>query len=345
MARAPVLSIPGQMSAAGTTLTRHVMTKQKGLAPAADLALILERIALIGKRIACELAQSSIAGQLGYTGATNVQAEKVKKLDAWTNEVFLETFADGYPVCSLISEEMDKARHWPENCREPSYVVLCDPLDGSSNTDVNCSLATIFSIRRRAAGHNTAVADILRPGTEQVAAGYVLYGPGTQLVYTAGAGVDIFTLDRSLGEFILWRENVRMPPRGSTYAVNQGNAGKWHPGARKFIDHITSRKDKSTSYSLRYSGAFAADFHRCLLEGGIYLYPGEVSEGGKSTGKLRLMYELAPLSFVAEQAGGRGSTGKGRILDVVPAGIHERQPIYIGSAAEVELAEKMQAEG
>ena len=332
------------MSIPSITLTRHLLTKQAALVPTSDLALILERIELIAKRISRELAQSSIGGELGYTGASNVQGEKVKKLDEWTNEVFLQAFEHGYPVCSLISEEMDKARHWPENCRERSYVVLCDPLDGSSNTDVNCSLGTIFSIRRRATGHSTAIADVLRPGSEQVAAGYVLYGPGTQLVYTAGAGVDIFTLDRSLGEFLLWREDVRMPQRGSTYAVNQGNAGKWHSGARKFIEHITSRREKSTSYSLRYSGAFVADFHRCLLEGGIYFYPGEISESGKSTGKLRLMYELAPLSFVAEQAGGRGSTGKGRILDVVPSAIHERQPIYIGSAAEVELAEKMQVE-
>ncbi len=170
-------------------------------------------------------------------------------------------------------------------------------------------------------------------------------GPAAQLVYTAGAGVDIFTLDRTLGEFILWKENVKMPAHGTTYAVNQANASKWHEGARKFLAHITSRKDKRTSYSLRYCGAFAADFHRCLLEGGIYMYPGEVAEGGKAKGKLRLMYELAPLSMLAEQAGGRGSTGKGRILDIAATAIHERHPIYIGSAEEVALAESFNVEG
>jgi fructose-1,6-bisphosphatase I len=334
------------MSGPAITLVRHAMTRKSTAVPAADLALVLERIELVAKRIARELAAASLGGELGYTGATNVQGEQQKKLDAWGNQAFLEAFEHGYPVCSLISEEMEEPRHYPDNCRDTSYAVLFDPIDGSSNTDVNGSLGTIFSIRRRTKGHQGGVADLLRPGSEQVAAGYVIYGPATQLVYAAaGAGVDIFTLDRSLGEFILWRENVRMPPYGSAYAVNQGNISKWHPGARKFIEHITSRKDKRTSYSLRYSGAFAADFHRCLLEGGIYLYPGEVSKEGKGGGKLRLMYELAPMALVAEQAGGRASTGKGRILDVVPGAIHERQPIYIGSAEEVRLAEELKAEG
>ncbi|HEY6417915.1 MAG TPA: class 1 fructose-bisphosphatase [Candidatus Binataceae bacterium] len=328
-------------SNSGITLARYVMTKSLN----ADLAPILERIELAGKRIARELSVASLGGELGYTGATNVQGEKVKKLDQWGNDVFLETFAHGHPVCTLISEEMEEPRHYSSNCRERSFAVLYDPIDGSSNTDVNGSLGTIFSIRQRAAKHDAGIADILTPGSKQFAAGYVLYGPSTQLVYTAGAGVNIFTLDRSLGEFLLWRENIKMPPFGSCYAVNQGNIGKWHPGARKFVELITSRKDKRTSYSLRYTGAFVADFHRCLLEGGIYLYPGEVSAVGKGRGKLRLMYELAPMSMIAEQAGGRGSTGKGRILDVVPAAIHDRQPIYLGSADEVRLAEEMRAEG
>jgi len=327
------------------TLSRHVLIREGTRAPVTDLALILERIALIGKLIARQLAHASIRDELGYTGDTNVQGEKVKWLDEWTNQVFLKTFAHGFPVCSLVSEEMEEVHHRPENCRENSYAVLYDPLDGSSNTDVNGALGTIFSIRRRAPGHGTKIDDILHPGTEQVAAGYILYGPATQLVYTAGNGVDGFTLDLGLGEFVLWRENLRMPRLGSTYAVNQGNLSKWHPGARKFIEHITSRKDKSTSYSLRYTGAFVADFHRCLLEGGLYLYPGEVTSEGKSKGKLRLMYELAPLSFVAEQARGKGSTGKGRILEVNPSAIHERQPVYIGSALEVDLAEQMRVEG
>jgi fructose-1,6-bisphosphatase I len=333
------------MSSPAITLARHIMAKNSTALPVADLALIMERIELAGKRIARELTVASLGGELGYTGDTNVQGEKVKKLDQWGNQVFLDAFEHGYPVCSLISEEMEEPHHYSSNCRENSYCVLYDPIDGSSNTDVNGSLGTIFAVRKRAAKHGKGIEDLLGPGSQQVVAGYIAYGPSTQLVYTAGAGVDIFTLDRSLGEFLLWKENVKTPAHGSTYAVNQGNAGKWHDGARKFLAHITSRKDKRTSYSLRYCGAFAADFHRLLLEGGIYLYPGEVSEGGKSKGKLRLMYETAPLSMLAEQAGGRGSTGKGRILEVVPSAIHDRLPVYIGSAEEVAMAEEFKVEG
>ena len=327
------------------TPTRHVLSRHSETRSALDLALIIERIELVAKRIARDLGHASLGGGLGYTGTVNVQGEEQKKLDDLTNDVFLEAFEFGSPACSLASEEMEQVRHWPSNCREHSYCVLYDPLDGSSNTDVNGSLGTIFSIRKRADGHTEDPKDLLRPGSEQVAAGYVVYGPSTQLIFTAGDGVDLFTLDRGLGEFVLWREDVRMPERGSTYAVNQGNISKWSPGARKFVEHITSRKDKTTSYSLRYCGAFVADFHRLLLEGGIYLYPGEVSKDGKSAGKLRLMYETAPLAMIAEQAGGRASTGKGRILDVVPKAIHEREPVYIGSAAEVKLAEEMKVEG
>ena len=331
--------------AGGITLTRHIMTKSATAIRPVDLALIMERIELIAKRITRQLAAAGLTGEIGYTGATNVQGEQVKKLDEWGNQVFLDAFEQGYPVCSLISEEMDEPHHYSVNCRDNSYCVLYDPIDGSSNTDVNGSLGTIFAVKKRAPKHANGIEDILVPGSEQVVAGYVLYGPAAQLVYCAGAGVDIFTLDRSLGEFILWKENVKMPAHGGIYAVNQANAGKWHEGGRKFLAHITSRKDKRTSYSLRYCGAFAADFHRCLLEGGIYMYPGEVAEGGKAKGKLRLMYELAPLSMIAEQAGGRGIAGKQRILDIAATGIHERHPIYIGSAEEVALAESFNVEG
>jgi fructose-1,6-bisphosphatase I len=327
------------------TLLRHVLTRRGTTIPPGYLALILERIEVIAKRISRELARASIRGELGYTGETNIQGENVKKLDEWTNWVFLDTFERGDPVCALISEEMEEALHRAGDCAANSYAILFDPLDGSSNTDINGSLGTIFSIRKRSPKHGSSVDDLLRPGDEQVAAGYVLYGPGTQLTYTAGAGVDIFTLDPEASQFVLWREGTRMPPRGTAYSVNQGNISKFHPGVRKLIDHLTSRKDKSTSYSLRYTGAFVADLHRCLLEGGLFMYPGEVTPDGKSKGKLRLMYELDPMGFIVEQAGGKASNGKKRILEVTPAGLHDRQPIYIGSAAEVELAEQMQVEG
>lgn len=333
------------MGIRGITLAHRAATHHSPGIPNSDLAPILEQIEFIGKRIARELAHASIGGELGYTGKTNVQGEQTKKLDEWTNQVFIEAFTHRRPVCCLASEEMEEALHDSEPCGEPSYALLYDPLDGSSNTDVNGSLGTIFSIRKRARSHSREITDLLRPGTEQVGAGYILYGPGTQLVFTAGAGVDIFTLDHRRGEFVLFREAHKMPARGGAYSVNQGNLGKFHPGARKFVEHLTSRKDKSTSYSLRYTGAFAADFHRCLLEGGLYLYPGEITPDGNTRGKLRLMYELAPMAMIAEQAGGKASTGTARVLDVMPTALHERQPIYIGSKAEVELAEKMQVEG
>ncbi len=329
------------------TLMRHLLTREKTAIPGVDFALLMERIALAGKLIARELARASLSGDLGFSGDTNVQGEKQKKLDEWTNHVFLEVFEHGDPVCSLISEEMEHPKHWSRTCRAhqgASYAVICDPLDGSSNTDVNGSLGTIFSVRRRAQAHGEDISDLMQPGLQQLAAGYIVYGPATQLVYTAGAGVDIFTLDPSLGEFVLWKEKQKMPPSGVAYAVNQGNFSKWHPGAQQLVHHLTSRKDKRTSYAMRYSGAFVADFHRCLLEGGIYFYPGEVGHDGKTRGKLRLMYELAPLAMIAEQAGGRASTGKGRILEVTPDTIHDRVPIYIGSAAEVALAEEMKPE-
>jgi fructose-1,6-bisphosphatase I len=329
-------------------LSDHLHTRKKTLMPAADLALVIGRIALAGKLISGELARASIVGGLGYSGTSNVHGEEQKKLDDWTNEVFLRLFENCDPVCSLISEEMEIPKHYERNCHSrdhASYAVLVDPLDGSSNTDTNGSMGSIFSIRKRAPRHSSELKDLLGPGTQQVAAGYVLYGPATQLIYTSGAGVEMFTFDPQMAEFVLWKENLKMPPRGPYYSCNQGNISKWNPGAQNLVRHLTSRKDKATSYSMRYCGAFVADFHRCLLDGGIYMYPGEISTDGKSKGKLRLMYECAPLGFVAEQAGGRASNGKGRVLEVVPKDVHDREPVYIGSAVEVALAEEFRAEG
>lgn len=311
----------------------------------AGLIIALEQVALAVKRIAHELAIAPLKGGLGQSGEINVQGEEVVKLDTWSDHAFAYAFAGGGPVCTLISEELEEPRHFTPQCPRDSYAMLYDPLDGSSNTDVNGSLGTIFAIRRRKPGHGDGIADVLGPGTGQLAAGYAVYGPATILVWTTGDGVNAFVLDQGIGEFLLWREKIRMPVRGKTYAVNQANAPRWHPGARALVERLTGPKDKGGGYSLRYCGAFVGDFHRCLLEGGIFLYPGEVRAGGRSTGKLRLMYEVAPLSMLAEQAGGAGSTGHGRALDVVPNGIHERVPIYIGSAEEVALAERLKVEG
>ncbi len=325
------------------TLDRYLRSAGSRMEP--GLRATLAQVALAVKRISNELAVAALRGELGLSGATNVQGEKVEKLDTWSNNVFLDSFAGGSPICTLISEEIEEPRHTKTRHAHDSYALLFDPLDGSSNTDVNGSLGTIFALRRRKHDHGDDIADALGPGTEQIAAGYALYGPATMLVWTAGDGVNAFVLEREVGEFVLWREKIRMPARGKTYAVNQANAARWHPGARALLERLTGPKDKGGGYSLRYCGAFVADFHRCLLTGGIFFYPGEVSAGGQSKGKLRLMYEVAPMSMLAEQAGGAGSTGRGRVLEVVPGGIHERVPVYIGSAEEVALAEQLRAEG
>ena len=324
------------------TLDRYLRTRDR-IGP--ELIETLESVAHSVKRISNELARAALKGELGYSGAVNVHGEEVEKLDTWSNKVFLDAFSGNGPVCTLISEEMEEARHLQAQCTRDSLALLYDPLDGSSNTDVNGSLGTVFAVRRRKSGHGDGLADVLAAGTEQIATGYALYGPATMLVFTVGEGVIAFVLDHATGKFMLWREKIAMPPRGKTYAVNQANATKWHPGARALIDRFAGPKEQGGGYSLRYSGAFVGDFHRCLLNGGIFLYPGEVSTGRRSAGKLRLMYEVAPLSMLAEQAGGAASIGHGRALDVVPGNIHERVPVYIGSAEEVALAEQLKAEG
>jgi fructose-1,6-bisphosphatase I len=328
----------------GITLSHYVLTREKSALGPQELALIMGQLSLVARRMAHGLSQASLLGALGYTGSVNVQGEKAKKLDNWANEVFIDAFSEGHAVCSLISEEMEQVHHLTANCGARSYAMLFDPLDGSSNTDVNGSLGTIFALRPRAKGHGAELSDLFKPATSQLLAGYILYGPATQLVYTCGAGVRAFTLDTGVGEFVLWRDNVRMPSSGPSYAVNQANYDSWHPAARRLVDSLTHESENGRKHSLRYSGTFVADFHRCLLEGGIYLYPREAAAGAKGGGKLRLMYEVAPLAMVAEAAGGRASTGSGRVMEVIPAKIHERVPVYIGSSEEVLLAERLEAQ-
>lgn len=324
------------------TLDRFLRTRER-IGP--ELIVTLESVAHAVKRISNELARAALKGELGYSGAVNVHGEEVEKLDTWSDKVFIDAFSNGGPVCTLISEELEQPHHLKVQCTRDSFALLYDPLDGSSNTGVNGALGTVFAIRRRKPGHGDGLADILGPGTEQIATGYALYGPATLLVWTVGDGVNAFALDPATGKFMLWREKIAMPPRGKTYAVNQANAAKWHPGARALIDRFSGPKEQGGGYSLRYCGAFVGDFHRCLLNGGIFLYPGEISGGRRSAGKLRLMYEVAPLSMVAEQAGGASSIGHGRALEAAPGDIHQRVPVYIGSAEEVALAEQLKVEG
>jgi fructose-1,6-bisphosphatase I len=321
-----------------TTLDRFILEQQRTAAGSTgELSLLLVRLGVAAKRIADSLARAGLTGSLGSAGSENVQGEEQKKLDVLANEILIESFDYGGLVSLAASEEMEQPYSYAAKSPSAGYAVLFDPMDGSSNIDVNGTLGTIFSIRRR---HDGTIGDLLRAGREQVAAGYFLFGPAVLLVYTCGDGVHFFALDPSIGEFLLVRREVRMPDRGKGYAVNEGRAHAWAPEVRAFVEHLKTPDPKTGRvYSTRYSASLVGDVHRFLLEGGIYLYPADAGAKGDGGGKLRVLYECHPLAFVVEQAGGRASTGRRPVLDVVPTTLHERMPLAIGSRSEVELFE------
>jgi fructose-1,6-bisphosphatase I len=315
-----------------TTLSRHVLQQLQSFGPdAQDLSALMNRIALAGKLVARRLSRAGLMeGVLGFTGEVNVQGESVKKMDVYANEVFISVFKQSGLVCRLASEEMEKPYYIPENCPIGRYTLLYDPIDGSSNTDNNLSLGSIFAIRQQEGEDLDGEAkDLLTNGRKQLAAGYILYGPSTMLVYTIGTGVHSFILDPSLGEFILSQENITMPNHAATYSVNDGNFWQWDEPFREYIRYV----HRTEGYSSRYSGAMVSDIHRILLQGGVFLYPGTLQ---KPEGKLRLLYETAPLAFLVEQAGGIATTGTMDILDVVPTKLHQRTPLIIGSQENVD---------
>ncbi len=322
------------------TLSRFIAQKQRVDREAGgELAGLLAQIGLVGKLIAQDLRRAGLIDILGTTGEVNVQGETVKKLDAIANETFLKAFHQSEYVCAFASEEMEKPVLLPENWPQAQYMLLFDPLDGSSNTDCNMPLGTIFSVvKSRDKDRMPTMDDLVCKGTEQVAAGYLLYGASTMLVYTIGQGVHGFTLEPGIGEYLLSHEQIHIPARGKIYAVNEGNYHQWPEGTKKYFNYL-KMKDSATGrpYSGRYSGCLVADVHRILLGGGIYLYPGELN---KPEGKLRLLYEGNPLAWVVEQAGGKASTGTTRILDVEAKQLHQRVPLVIGSANDVRDAEE-----
>lgn len=272
-------------------------------------------------------------GVLGFTGETNVQGESVKRMDVYANEVFISVFKQSGLVCRLASEEMDEPYYIPENCPIGRYTLLYDPIDGSSNVDININVGSIFAIRQQEGEDTDGKArDLLQNGRNQLAAGYILYGPSTMLVYSIGNGVHSFVLDPSLGEFILADEYIRVPDHGPIYSVNEGNFWQWEESYRDFIRYV----HRHEGYTARYGGALIGDFHRILYQGGVFLYPGT---GKQPEGKLRLLYEASPLAFLIEQAGGRASTGTQDILDFVPDKLHARVPLIIGSKDDVALVE------
>ena len=320
------------------TLARFITETQAGY-PAAtgEFSALLVQIGLAGKILTRDLRRAGLLDILGATGETNVQGEAVKKLDTIANETLIKVFQHTGLVCALASEEMEKPLFLSENWPHGKYMLLFDPLDGSSNTDVNMPMGTIFSVLHYEGAAGPAAEDLVRGGTQQVAAGYLMYGSSTVLVFTSGKGVHEFTLDPDLGEYLLSKEGIRMPMKGAVYSANEGNACKWVPGVRRFIDYL-KEADKPTArpYNLRYSGCLVADVHRLLTGGGIYLYPAETN---KPEGKLRLLYEANPLAMVVEQAGGRASTGAERTLAITPKALHQRVPLLIGSDDDVAMAE------
>ncbi len=326
----------GRMTKIGTRLHRFLFETERQIPQATgELSALLSQLAFAGKRISRVLSSAGLTDVLGASGEVNVQGERQQKLDAIANEIFLEAFAFGQLVPIVVTEEMDLPAHLPENVASGKYIVFLDPLDGSSNLDVNGGVGSIFSVRRLSGqGAVTSEADLLsRISREQVVAGYFLYGPSTTLVYTAGRAVHGFTLDPVIGEFLLSHREIRIPDHGPYYGANEGTVHSWEPGPRHFLEWVRET-DAATGrpYSTRYSGALVSDFHRIILKGGIYLYPATAKS---PRGKIRLMYEAAPLALVAEAAGGAASDGRRSILDIIPGSNHDRTPIYLGSRDDV----------
>lgn len=325
------------------TIERHILSEQRRHGGSGDFTSILSQIVFAAKMVSAAVAQAGLAEEiLGGVGQQNVQGEDVQKLDVYANRVFINALNYIGKVCVMASEEDQEIILIPNEFPKGEYVVMFDPLDGSSNIDVNVSIGTIFGIYKRVSpsGDGT-VADCLQPGYKQYGAGYVIYSSSTILVYSTGNGVNGFTLDPSVGEFVLSHPDIRTPERGSIFSVNESSYNYWKPGTRAYVDHLkTTANAIGKPYNARYIGSLVADFHRNLLRGGIFLYPEDSKDPKKPTGKLRLLYEANPLAYIAKQAGGYASTGYEAILDIVPSGIHQRVPLIIGSKLDVEEYEE-----
>jgi fructose-1,6-bisphosphatase I len=316
----------------GVTLDRFIKMKQDDFPFASgELSQLLRDIALAAKIVNREINRAGLANIGGAFGQTNVQGEEQQKLDVIANIRFTRALTKGGEVCAVVSEEDDEVIDLQNNSGK--YVVAIDPLDGSSNIDVNISIGTIFSIFRRVTplGSPIQPEDVMQPGCNQVAAGYVLYGSSTMLVYTTGHGVNGFTYEQSLGEYFLSHPDMQAPKNGNIFSVNEGLYNQMSSGLKNYIDHC-----KTKNYSARYIGSLVADFHRNLLKGGIYMYPGTTKT---PNGKLRLLYEANALAFIAEQAGAKATNGSERILDIMPTSLHQRTPLFIGSEELVNDAE------
>jgi len=316
-----------------TTLTKFLLEEQrKNPGSTGGFTSLFSDLVVAAKVISLEVNMAGLIDILGATGDRNVHGEEVQKLDEFANSTIISTMEHGGHLSGMASEEMDEFIRIDGDYPRGKYLLLFDPLDGSSNIDVNISVGTIFSILKCDPEAELTEKDFLKPGTEQVCAGYILYGSSTMFVYTTGHGVHGFTLDPSVGEFLLSHEDLKIPERGKIYSINEGNTRHWHEGTHEYIRRV---KSEERGYTGRYIGSLVADFHRNLLRGGVFLYPGDRKS---PNGKLRLLYECNPLAFIVEQAGGAASTGEGRILEVTPTGLHQRVPLIIGSRLDVEEA-------
>lgn len=319
-----------------TTVQQHILEQQAeltGKEASGTFSWLLSGITLAAKMIEAKIRAAGLSGIYGAYGAENVQGEQQQKLDVYANQAMLHCLGLRDSVAALVSEEDAEPVTFNRDPETGKYIIVFDPLDGSSNIDVNVNVGTIFSILRRLPPeHGTLEDSLLQPGLRQVAAGYVLYGPSTVLVYTTGHGVHSFTLDNSIGAFVLSGERMQMPEQGSYYSANEAVSAGWPAGYRSFLEDVRSGS-LGREYSARYIGSLVADFHRTLLKGGVFLYPPTLKA---PAGKLRLLYEANPLAMLAEQAGGMATNGTGRVLELRPEGIHQRTPFCFGSRREME---------
>jgi len=321
-----------------TTLVQHLQHQQKLPGATGEFTTLMNEILVAAKIISLEINKAGIGGDiLGVTGNINVHGEEVQKLDEFANSTFVNIVEKSGTVCAITSEEMEEPVIVPEE-KAGKYIFMMDPLDGSSNIDVNVSIGTIFSIyQKKSPGIPVTKDDLLQKGADQIAGGYIVYGSSTMFVYSSGNGVHGFTLDPSIGEFFLSHPDMKIPTQGNIYSVNEGNQIIWDDKQVNIVNYF-KEFDATTKrpYKGRYIGSMVSDFHRTLLKGGIFMYP---KDNKNPNGKLRFSFEASPLAFIVENAGGRASTGKERILDIVPSDIHQCVPLYIGSCADVKIAE------
>ena len=321
------------------SLTQHLVEEQRlhNTIPA-ELRLLIEVVARACKTISHSVGKGALGDILGSAHTENVQGEVQKKLDVISNEILLEANEWGGHLAAMASEEMESIHPIPNRYPKGEYMLLFDPLDGSSNIDVNVSIGTIFSVLKAPDGMvEPTEKDFMQPGTEQVAAGYAVYGPQTMLVLTTGNGVNCFTLDREMGSWVLTQRNMTIPATTREFAINASNARHWHAPVKRYVDELLAGVSgpREANFNMRWVASMVADVHRILVRGGIFMYPADTRDA-QMPGKLRLMYEANPMAFIVEQAGGAATDGKGRILDILPHKLHQRVPVFLGSKDEVE---------